>query len=92
MATCRECGELLLRDVEPQRGVCGQCSPTETSTPTRQRALRRTKKGALLVKKKHYTCQQCGVTGIQPRRGKPRTYCPRCSTSTARRHRAQARS
>jgi hypothetical protein len=89
MASCRECGLPLLGDVEPERGVCSLCSPTELSEATRQPALRRTK-GTLLVKRKTYICQQCGTVGIQTRRGRPRTFCPSCSTSTARRHRASA--
>ena len=85
---CRECGTILLGDREPELGVCGVCGPAELLND-KPEPLRRSRR-RLLVKSKRYTCQQCGTVGIQTRRGRPRTFCPSCSTSTARRHRASA--
>jgi rubrerythrin len=74
---------VLLGDREPAVGVCEPCS-----RPPEPRGATGAMRGRLRRKRRTYVCQQCGTSGIQPVRGKPRTFCPACSTSTARRHRA----
>jgi hypothetical protein len=70
---------MLLGDREPQAGICYSCL---NPPPPRRRPRK---------KPSTYVCQQCGVIKAHRVRGRPRTYCPPCSTSTARRRRQQAR-
>jgi DNA-directed RNA polymerase subunit RPC12/RpoP len=78
---CRECGTRLYGDREPAAGVCGRCA-----LPRFVRRRKRLRKKPLT-----YECLECGKVSTQTTMGGPRTYCPECSTRTARRHRAKAR-
>lgn len=77
MSICLNCSRPMFGSTEIERGVCSGCVRPISRRP--------------LVKALSYVCQQCGREERQSVMGRPRVYCPSCSTATARRHRAKAR-
>jgi hypothetical protein len=82
---CRDCGTMLLGDVEPTTGVCWSCALPPEVRPKRTSTWRRPLKKALT-----YVCQACGAEGEQGRMGRPRLFCPSCDDRVSRRRRARA--